>query len=88
MCTKQRELYYTIALMDDGAFQLALADAALFEISKPFGRFNMVKENPWAMQYYTACIAVVNQRVRKRENLSQSLLATIIGLASYDVSSI
>lgn len=85
MCTKQRELYYTVAMLDDGALQLALADAALFELGQPIGRFNVVQENPWAMQHYTACIANINHRIREKKAVSQNLLAIIIGLASYDV---
>lgn len=85
MCKKHRELYYTLALMEDGAYQLALADAALYEAGEPGGRFNLVQENPWAMQHYTACIAVINQRIAKSPELSHTLVTTIVGLASYDV---
>lgn len=87
MCRKHRELFYTLAMTDDGtgAFQLAMADAALFEAAKPVGRFNLVQENPWAMQHYTACVAVISKRITSAGYISQNLLGTIIGLASYDV---
>ena len=86
MCKTQRQLYYTLAMVEDGAFQLAMADAALFEIGEPVGRFKVVQENPWAMKHYTACIAAVNSQLREGQALSQSLMGTIIGLAAYDLT--
>lgn len=73
-------------MIEEGAFQLAMADAALFEIGKPAGRFKVVQENPWAMKHYTACVAAVNSQIREGQALSQSLMGTIIGLAAYDLT--
>lgn len=86
MCKSQRELYYTMALLDDGAFQLALADAVLHELVQPVGRFMVIKENALAMQHYTACVSFLNQGIRNGGEASQTLMGTVIALASYDVS--
>ncbi|KIX04526.1 uncharacterized protein Z518_05396 [Rhinocladiella mackenziei CBS 650.93] len=83
VCQTFRSLCFTIALADESAMYLALAESALdpeWQSSQPDSR-----ENVHALQYYTASLRLVDKRLRNTSAVGNAIIGTVISLAAYDL---
>jgi hypothetical protein len=84
MCQTLRNLCFTLAMVNESAMYLALADSALYtwqQSQKPFGQ-----ENAHALQHYTTSLGLINEQLRNVTSaVDNAIIGTVIGLASYDV---
>lgn len=87
-CLKVRELCFSLALFDDGAYCLALAEAALYG-KKPSHYLLPHQENAVSLRYYHQSVNQVNQHIQSVATLtkaaSHGIAGAVLGLASYDV---
>lgn len=85
-----RELCFSLAMFDDGAYCLALAEAALYG-DKPAKYLLPHRENAVSLCYYNDSVNHVNQHMRCSKAVStaggQAMIGAVLGLASYDVGS-
>ena len=71
-------------MMDDGAFYMALADSAVYELGQC--RKPLLQENSYALEYYTTALRLVNRQIMGvTAAVCNTIIGTVAGLASYDV---
>ncbi len=84
MCQTLRSLCFTLAMVEESAMYLALADSALYmgQQSQTAPR----QENANALQHYTTSLGLVNEQLRHPTSVvSNAIIGTVIFLANYDV---
>lgn len=71
-------------MTNDGALYIALADSAMYRTRQ--SRDPRLRENAYALRYYTAALQLVNQQITRATTfVYDAVIGTVAGLASYDV---
>ncbi|KAF4970406.1 hypothetical protein FZEAL_10046 [Fusarium zealandicum] len=82
-CRTLRELCFTLAMVDDSAMHLALAQLALRN-----GQYKRRSgsENQLSLKHYNTAMSLVNQQLRSITGaIRDGIIGTVINLASYDL---
>lgn len=75
---------FTLAMADDGAMYMALAESALYTGQDT--QDSLIQENSHSLQHYTASLGLLNDRLRNRtSSIVKSLIGMMIFLSAYDV---
>ncbi|KFH45612.1 hypothetical protein ACRE_035040 [Hapsidospora chrysogenum ATCC 11550] len=84
MCNRMRELCFTIAMFDNSAFYIMLAEAAIWDVGRC--QRPLLEENPLSVNYYTAALRSVSGQIQAlRSAVCYGIISTVIAIASYDV---
>lgn len=79
-----RSVCFAIALRDNSAMALALADLAIY--AEPLNRKPLLRENANALEHYTASLGLVRERLDNTINTGYNeIIATVVAIAAYDV---
>ena len=84
MCQTLRNLCFTLAMVEDSAMYLALADFTLY--MRQQSQKALRQENAYALQHYTISLGLIHEQLRHSTSaVGNPIVGTVIGLASYDV---
>ena len=85
MCQMLRSLCFRLAMVEESAMYMALADSALY-MGQQQSQNALGKENAYALQHYTTSLGLMHERLKNPTNaVGNPIIGTVIGLASYDV---
>ncbi|RAK98548.1 uncharacterized protein BO80DRAFT_427346 [Aspergillus ibericus CBS 121593] len=81
-----RTVWFTMALTDASAVLVALANAAMFLDQKLRAQMYRYETSAECLTYYGQCVQQVTRRLGDaRENLSEGVITTILGLMCHDL---
>lgn len=84
MCLQLRRLCFTLAMVDDGAMYIALADSAVYDIG--LCKRPTLLENPYALGYYTNALRLISRQIASATAaVGDRIIGVVAGMASYDV---